>query len=50
MRADMDVWLQFLKDFNGIFFWRTELLLEDDLQVFSDAAGSHGFGVYFHGH
>lgn len=35
MRADLLVWLQFLQDFNGISFWRTDLLLEAELQICS---------------
>lgn len=50
MWEDMDVWLTFLQEFNGISFWRELKLVEADLQVHSDAAGGAGFGLYFRGH
>lgn len=43
------VWLEFLREFNGISFWREELKLKSDFQVQSDASGSLGFGLYFKG-
>lgn len=49
MWANLAVWLTFLKEFNGISFWREELLLGVEFQVHSDASGSRGFGVYFRG-
>ncbi|XP_054839956.1 uncharacterized protein LOC129332750 [Eublepharis macularius] len=50
MRADIEVWEEFLSSFNGIIFWREELLVGAQLQVASDASGSTGFGVFFRGH
>ncbi|XP_054843457.1 uncharacterized protein LOC129335043 [Eublepharis macularius] len=50
MRADIQVWEDFLGSFNGVSFWREDVLLEAELQVTSDASGSTGFGVYFRGH
>lgn len=50
MREDMVMWQQFLDDFNGTSFWRDSQLLRADFQVHSDAAGGHGFGLYFRGH
>ncbi|XP_067322974.1 uncharacterized protein [Anolis sagrei] len=50
IRADLFVWLQFLRQFNGISFWRQELMVRNALEVSSDAAGSIGFGIYFKGH
>lgn len=49
MRPNMEVWLQLIKGFNGVSYWREVKLLEADLQVQSDAAGGIGFGVYFSG-
>lgn len=49
MKEDIDLWLSFLQDFNGISFWRDRLLIEAELQVCSDATGGMGFGVYFWG-
>lgn len=50
MRKDFLVWQSFLDFYNVVVLWREDLLLEAELQVHSDAAGSLGFGVYFHGH
>lgn len=50
MQDDLDVWIQFLRSFNGVSFWRTDLRLEAELQIHSDASGAMGFGVYFRGH
>lgn len=49
MWADMEVWLAFIKEFNGVSFWREVKLLEAELQVQSDAAAAVGFEVYFRG-
>ncbi|XP_067317701.1 uncharacterized protein [Anolis sagrei] len=50
IKADLATWQKFLVQFNGISFWRQDLMLKDALQVASDASGSIGFGVYFDGH
>ncbi|XP_067323909.1 uncharacterized protein [Anolis sagrei] len=50
IKADLRIWLQFLRHFNGISFWRQELMIKDALKVSSDASGAIGFGVYFNGH
>ena len=53
MKADLNVWLEFLRSFNGVTvipdrFWLTNI----DLDLFTDSAGSSnlGFGIYFQGH
>ena len=49
MREDLQVWCQFLTEFKGLSFWRTEV----DFQVHLDAAGSEFIsgkdGVLAHG-
>lgn len=50
IKADAHVWLDFLQGFEGLSFWRTHWLSGHDFQVHSDAAGAHGFGIYFQGH
>lgn len=50
MKKDLLVWLTFLESYNGVSLGREDLLLEAELQVHSDAAGSAGFGIYFRGH
>lgn len=42
------MWGGFLQSYNGISFWRDDLLLEVELQVMSDTAS--GLGVYFWKH
>ncbi|XP_077778992.1 uncharacterized protein LOC144326320 [Podarcis muralis] len=49
VKADLQVWLQFLDGYNGISLWQDSMALLADFQVHSDAAGSLGFGVYFRG-
>ena len=49
MREDLMVWEQFLEQFNGVSFWRSEISLKADNQVNSDAAGAQGFRIYFRG-
>lgn len=49
MRADLQVWLHFLEQFNGVSFWREDRLVEAELQMHSDAVGGHRFGLYFRG-
>jgi hypothetical protein len=53
IRLDLEMWLYFLKNFNGISvfhdrFWITN----EDVQLYSDSAGGQdlGFGLYFKGH
>ena len=52
MRADINVWLSFLDQYNGVKvmmsnFWTTN----DTIQLFTDSAGGQnkGFGIYFQG-
>ena len=53
IKADLNVWLQFLRSYNGVTvipdrYWLTNI----DLDLFTDSAGSSdlGFGIYFQGH
>lgn len=50
MRDDIHTWLDFLENLNAVSLWRSERLLEAELEVHSDAAGGSGFWVYFRGH
>ena len=48
MKEDLNVWLLFLKDYNGTTvmldqFWSSN----SDLELFTDSAGGIGFGIYF---
>ena len=45
-KCDMQVWLSFLQNFNGKTFFYTEQWDSDNsLELFSDAAGSKGYGT-----
>jgi len=47
-RSDMNVWISFLSDFNGKAFFRDELWeIDSPLTLFTDAAGSKGYGAIF---
>ena len=49
-KADLRMWLVFLKDYNGISIIPDQAWFgEDDLQLFTDACKSIGFGGYFRG-
>ena len=47
-KADLRVWLAFLFSFNGVYFFRNEIWENSiKLKLFTDAAGSIGFGAIF---
>ena len=49
-RADLRAWQRFLSEFNGkVLFVEPRTWNTPDLQFYSDASGSIGFGVYFSG-
>ena len=51
IKSDLNVWLLFLKEHNGISFYRDQLFLSDNsIHIFSDAAKSEGFGAYLDNH
>ena len=44
------MWLTFLNHWNGVgFFLGGDVLSSPDLQLFTDASGSHGYGGYLNG-
>ena len=48
VKADLRVWLTFLSSFNGVYIFRNEIWENSTkLQLFTDAAGSIGFGAVF---
>jgi len=50
-RQDMSTWLSFLKDYNGCTFFMHERWTESEpLVLFTDAAGSKGYGAIFQSH
>ncbi|XP_053556935.1 uncharacterized protein LOC128648362 [Bombina bombina] len=48
MKEDLRVWEAFLDEFNGIRIWEEARSVEE-LELFTDAAGSAGFGAYLQG-
>ena len=50
MKADLNMWLEFLKKQNGVSVFRDQLWTTNhDLEFFTDAAGSIGLGIFFNG-
>ena len=51
MKEDLKIWLSFLNSFNGSCLILPDSWLDNsDLQLFTDASGSLGFGAYCQGH
>lgn len=49
-KSDLSMWLVFLRDFNGRAIFPDQYWMEDkDMQLFTDASGSVGFGGFFRG-
>ncbi len=47
---EISLWITFLKQWNGLTFFYSDLVfLPDDIQLFTDAAPSVGFGGYYQG-
>ncbi|KAM4748826.1 uncharacterized protein WCC33_006225 [Rhinophrynus dorsalis] len=49
LKEDLEVWDSFLKDFNGLCLWLGPVQANNELQLFTDAAGAVGFGAYLEG-
>ena len=48
---DLDLWEKFLQGLNGkSFFLEDQLTSAQDLEIYTDAAGSVGYGGYYQGH
>ena len=45
VRQDMQIWQAFLRDFNGSVVWRSQPRSNAELGLFTDSAGSVGFGA-----
>ncbi|XP_041429517.1 uncharacterized protein LOC121397210 isoform X1 [Xenopus laevis] len=48
-KADLEVWLTFLQEYNGRSYWLSDPKSNRDLDLFTDASGALGFGAYFKG-
>ena len=50
MQKDLKMWLTFLRQYNGISVYHYRLWISSaEAEVYSDSAGSIGFGIYFAG-
>lgn len=49
LREDLAVWSEFLECFNGRSLFLDGLSSNSELELFTDASGSMGFGAYFQG-
>ncbi|KAM3909894.1 uncharacterized protein RB166_021519 [Leptodactylus fuscus] len=49
LRGDLGVWESFLMQYNGRSLWMGDVVEAADFELFTDAAGSVGFGAYFGG-
>lgn len=49
-RNELSLWISFLRQWNGLTFFYSDLVsLPDDIQLFTDAAPSVGFGGFYQG-
>lgn len=49
IKYDLQVWLEFLRDFNSELLWPCAPASNIQLQLYTDTAGSTGFGEFFQG-
>ena len=49
-KHDMEVWLKFLREFNGRSFFLDDKWNTSPLELYTDAAGSKGYGAIFGPH
>lgn len=49
MREDLGIWLEFLENFNGHSVWQDDFISTKSLNLFTDSAGSVGYGAFFNG-
>ncbi|KAJ1084511.1 hypothetical protein NDU88_004658, partial [Pleurodeles waltl] len=45
VKEDLQIWSSFLQQFNGAVIWPSRLVASSTLSLFTDAAGSTGFGA-----
>lgn len=50
MKSDLLIWLEFLQNFNCRSIWQEDFVSAESLNLFTDSAGSVGYGAYFLGH
>lgn len=50
IKEDLKIWLQFVENFNGHSIWQEEFVDSTALNLFTDAAGSLGYGAFYNGH
>lgn len=50
LQDDLRIWDAFLESFNGHSLWQSGPVSNTDLVLFTDVAGSLGYGTYCQGH
>ena len=48
-RRDMKMWMNFLQNWNGVSFFIDSTVTNQDIELFTDASSTKGFGGYFAG-
>uniref|UniRef100_A0A1B8Y586 Uncharacterized protein n=1 Tax=Xenopus tropicalis TaxID=8364 RepID=A0A1B8Y586_XENTR len=48
-KRDLEIWRLFLQTFNGISLWQDKELSNEEINLYTDAAGGKGMGRYFNG-
>lgn len=48
LKEDLKMWWEFLSNFNGHSLWQHKFIEADALQLFTDTAGSCGYGLFFY--
>lgn len=50
LKEDLRIWLQFIEKSNGHSLWQDDFVTSEALNLFTDSAGSYGYGEFFDGH
>lgn len=50
IKEDLKIWLQFISNFNGHSIRQDKFILTQSLTLYTDAAGSIGYGAFYNGH
>lgn len=50
LKDDLLVWSQFLSDYNGRTFFQEDFVFSADIDLYTDAAGAHGFAAIWSTH
>lgn len=50
IKDDLRIWLDFFENFNGHSLWQDGFVPAEALKLFTNSAGSYGYGAFFAGH